>query len=190
MGLNHRLRETHQQSIPPRRSTRQSDTQTPSTTTTENPRSRAMSKLKKEIYEPNNIPTSKMLAKKLSFYYRDPNKGANALKEMENKEKKNEEGKSCAVCLEDFVPKQEVMVTPCKHMFHEDCIMPWLKSQGQCPICRFVICEKERENQNQNQIQMSLMNDDEIGPSYLIAGELMSIVRAMEEAFRLGPETH
>ncbi|XP_054813687.1 E3 ubiquitin-protein ligase At3g02290-like [Prosopis cineraria] len=169
-GFNRRLRETHQASVPPRRSTRQSNAQAP--TAPENPRCRALSKLRKEIYEPN-IPTSKMLAKKLSFYYRD-NKGVNALKEMENKQK-NEDRKSCAVCLEDFVPKQEVMVTPCKHMFHEDCIMPWLRSQGQCPICRFVICEKEREN--------------DVGTSYLIAGDLLSIVRAMEEAFRLDPET-
>ncbi|KAI9083096.1 hypothetical protein K1719_035000 [Acacia pycnantha] len=178
MGFNHRIRETHRPSVPARRSARQSDTQAP--TAIENPRSRALSKLKKEIYEPN-ISSSKMLAKKLSFYYRD-SKGVNALKEMENKQK-NEERKSCAVCLDDFVPKQEVMVTPCKHMFHEDCIMPWLKSQGQCPICRFVICEKERENPLP-------VNDDEIGASFEIAGELMSIVRAMEEAFRFSPETH
>ncbi|XP_028794337.1 uncharacterized protein LOC114749947 isoform X2 [Neltuma alba] len=178
MGFNPRLRETRQPSVPPRRYARQSDTQAP--TSLENPRSRALSKLKKEIYQPT-ISTSKTLAKKLSFYYRDP-KGVNALKEIENTEK-NEKGKSCAVCLEDFVPKQEVMVTPCKHMFHEDCIMPWLRSQGQCPICRFVICEKERENPLP-------LNDDDVGTNYLIAGELLSIARAMEEAFLLRPEPH
>lgn len=35
--------------------------------------------------------------------------------EMEN----DENSKRCAVCLEDFEPRQEVMLTPCRHMFHE-----------------------------------------------------------------------
>lgn len=50
-------------------------------------------------------------------------------------------GKRCAVCLEDFETKQFVTITPCNHMFHEECIVPWVKSQGKCPVCRFVIVE-------------------------------------------------
>ncbi|XP_075476195.1 uncharacterized protein LOC142517693 [Primulina tabacum] len=38
-------------------------------------------------------------------------------------------------CLEDFGTRQFVTSTPCNHMFHEDCIVPWVKSQGKCPIC-------------------------------------------------------
>jgi len=49
----------------------------------------------------------------------------------------------CAVCKEQFSlttedPDDQVIVTlPCKHPFHEGCIMPWLKSSGTCPVCRF-----------------------------------------------------
>ncbi|KAI0308257.1 hypothetical protein B0F90DRAFT_1681425 [Multifurca ochricompacta] len=49
----------------------------------------------------------------------------------------------CAVCKEQFAlntedPDDQVIVTlPCKHPFHEGCIMPWLKSSGTCPVCRF-----------------------------------------------------
>ncbi|KZT08680.1 uncharacterized protein LAESUDRAFT_723587 [Laetiporus sulphureus 93-53] len=51
--------------------------------------------------------------------------------------------KDCAVCKEQFQlgtedPDEQIIVTlPCKHPFHEPCIMPWLKSSGTCPVCRY-----------------------------------------------------
>lgn len=51
--------------------------------------------------------------------------------------------KDCAVCKEQFSataedPLEQVVITlPCKHPFHEGCILPWLKSSGTCPTCRY-----------------------------------------------------
>ncbi|KAG9013413.1 hypothetical protein FRB94_002941 [Tulasnella sp. JGI-2019a] len=57
--------------------------------------------------------------------------------------------KECAVCKDTFAPTTEdgeevIAVTlPCspnpkyQHTFHEDCIVPWLKQNGTCPVCRF-----------------------------------------------------
>ncbi|KAI9093215.1 hypothetical protein K1719_027229 [Acacia pycnantha] len=115
-GLNPMFGETVQQP-PPR--------------TVENPNSAVLSKLKKEIYEP-----PKILHKRVSLCYKDS--VANALKEKEKE--KQERRKRCAICLEDFEPREEVMLTPCKHVFHEDCLVPWVRSKVQCPVCRFVIC--------------------------------------------------
>jgi E3 ubiquitin-protein ligase RNF115/126 len=48
----------------------------------------------------------------------------------------------CAVCKEQFRldtedPEEQIVVSlPCKHTFHEGCILPWLKSSGTCPVCR------------------------------------------------------
>ncbi|RDB29358.1 putative RING finger protein P32A8.03c [Hypsizygus marmoreus] len=53
--------------------------------------------------------------------------------------------KDCAVCKEQFKletedPDEQVVVTlPCKHPFHEPCILPWLKSSGTCPVCRHAL---------------------------------------------------
>ncbi|CAI9757209.1 unnamed protein product [Fraxinus pennsylvanica] len=60
----------------------------------------------------------------------------------------DEDGKRCSICLDDFDSKQFVMLTPCNHMFHEDCIVPWVKSQGKCPVCRFVISERNASSEN------------------------------------------
>ncbi|KAI6182620.1 RING-type E3 ubiquitin transferase [Aphelenchoides bicaudatus] len=42
----------------------------------------------------------------------------------------------CTTCMETFELDEEVTVLPCKHVFHETCIFPWLKKQRTCPICR------------------------------------------------------
>jgi len=53
--------------------------------------------------------------------------------------------KDCAVCKEQFKletedpDEQRVVTLPCKHPFHEPCIIPWLKSSGTCPVCRFAL---------------------------------------------------
>ena len=45
--------------------------------------------------------------------------------------------KDCAVCKDDFEISQETIELPCKHVFHEECILPWIKQSGTCPVCRF-----------------------------------------------------
>ncbi|KAK6917938.1 Zinc finger, RING-type [Dillenia turbinata] len=128
---------------------------------------KALKKLKKEVY----IPTPKRIPRRVNLYYRDINpisKGKVAM---------DEDGKRCAVCLEDFEAREEVMLTPCSHMFHEDCIVPWVKSHGRCPVCRAPFSEHTRFSSMPNNVvpNMGGVADD------LFAGELISIIRAMNE---------
>lgn len=50
------------------------------------------------------------------------------------------------VPLED--QQDELMMMPCKHLFHLDCLQPWLKTNGTCPVCR-VSLEKDATKTNE-----------------------------------------
>ncbi|CAI8617355.1 unnamed protein product [Vicia faba] len=152
-------------------STHQTNTQVPHVI--EDSKSTILSKLRKIVYNPAPM----RLARKVSLYYRG--NASNDLKE--GVKEKKEDGMRCAICLEDFEAKEEVMLTPCNHMFHEDCIVTWLTSKGQCPVCRFVVFKEVKENS-------SSFDRNDIAnwePNHMISGELLSILRAMEEAFHL-----
>ncbi|XP_071699704.1 uncharacterized protein [Rutidosis leptorrhynchoides] len=43
----------------------------------------------------------------------------------------------CAICKDQFVIDDETKQLPCKHMYHPDCILPWLSNHNSCPVCRF-----------------------------------------------------
>ena len=43
---------------------------------------------------------------------------------------------SCSVCKDEFEISQNVLLLPCKHIFHDECIQPWLKDRNSCPTCR------------------------------------------------------
>ncbi|KAI1301179.1 E3 ubiquitin-protein ligase [Halotydeus destructor] len=42
----------------------------------------------------------------------------------------------CTVCMEDYKLDENVKKLSCGHVFHPECIVPWLKRHATCPVCR------------------------------------------------------
>ncbi|KAL1538857.1 RING-type E3 ubiquitin transferase [Salvia divinorum] len=42
----------------------------------------------------------------------------------------------CAVCKDEFAIGEKVTRMPCSHLYHGDCILPWLSIRNTCPVCR------------------------------------------------------
>ncbi|KAG1338231.1 E3 ubiquitin-protein ligase SIRP1 [Cocos nucifera] len=61
---------------------------------------------------------------------------------------KIEENMGCSVCLEDVAIGTEVKEMPCKHKFHNGCILPWLELHSSCPVCRFQLPADESKVSN------------------------------------------
>eukprot|EP00742_Colponemidia_sp_Colp-10_P001642 GILJ01001761.1.p1 GENE.GILJ01001761.1~~GILJ01001761.1.p1 ORF type:complete len:298 (-),score=34.81 GILJ01001761.1:233-1030(-) len=46
------------------------------------------------------------------------------------------EKETCAICQEAFPINSKAKQLPCQHLFHFDCILPWLEQHNSCPTCR------------------------------------------------------
>ncbi|XP_019377175.1 PREDICTED: E3 ubiquitin-protein ligase RNF128 [Gavialis gangeticus] len=46
------------------------------------------------------------------------------------------DGDSCAVCIEAYKPNEVVRILTCNHLFHKNCIDPWLLEHRTCPMCK------------------------------------------------------
>ncbi|GJN06997.1 hypothetical protein PR202_ga24782 [Eleusine coracana subsp. coracana] len=52
----------------------------------------------------------------------------------------------CPVCLEEFTVGDDLIMMPCKHRYHERCMVKWLALSRLCPCCRHALpCEDKAE---------------------------------------------
>eukprot|EP00835_Amoeboradix_gromovi_P005762 NODE_579_length_6479_cov_0.371160.p4 type:complete len:183 gc:universal NODE_579_length_6479_cov_0.371160:637-89(-) len=42
----------------------------------------------------------------------------------------------CCICYSNYLLKDEIFQLHCKHLFHKQCIIPWIEEHYNCPLCR------------------------------------------------------
>lgn len=50
----------------------------------------------------------------------------------------------CVVCMDTLAfprLRRDYLVTPCDHIFHPECLTPWLAQRLECPTCRLQLPE-------------------------------------------------
>jgi len=55
----------------------------------------------------------------------------------------------CPICRDGFKLGEKVPQLRCHHFFHKECITPWVKVNGTCPVCRATV--RQTDNQNSNE---------------------------------------
>ncbi len=45
----------------------------------------------------------------------------------------------CCICLDAMEVGEQVILLPCSHGYHKDCIQRWLARSAQCPLCKTVV---------------------------------------------------
>ncbi|KAL8471876.1 hypothetical protein ACS0TY_029200 [Phlomoides rotata] len=74
----------------------------------------------------------------------------------------------CAVCKDEFAIGEKTTKMPCCHLYHRDCILPWLRIRNTCPVCRYELptddasYERRRSGRGGSGSNGSLVDDFEV----------------------------
>ena len=139
------------------------------------------------IYIINYVPESEREDKIKEFLHRNKDK---KIKIIFNQ--------SCIICLDYFMPERDKLkienlldkkrlkrektnLLECGHKFHERCMVEWLKSQNECPICRISIKYNKTKKENKNDEET--INFLQFDNNYKVDDIVDDIVHVQKDAY-------
>ncbi|KAJ3102098.1 hypothetical protein HDU96_009764 [Phlyctochytrium bullatum] len=80
-------------------------------------------------------------------------------------------GQTCPICVEEFTEQDFSRETPCKHLYHRECIVSWLKMHNTCPSCRSEFPTDDKEYEKKRKAKLGrFANDEDDDPASLMFG--------------------
>ncbi|CCG82660.1 Putative uncharacterized protein [Taphrina deformans PYCC 5710] len=52
-------------------------------------------------------------------------------------------GDECSICQDDYTEGEVLVDLDCHHVYHEECLLSWIKTNRMCPICRTPVVEHQ-----------------------------------------------
>jgi E3 ubiquitin-protein ligase RNF115/126 len=72
----------------------------------------------------------------------------------------------CSVCKENYKIEEEITTMPCTHVFHTDCLLPWLNLHNSCPVCRYELKTDDPDYENRKkELRRTLSDSNRNGQS-------------------------
>jgi hypothetical protein len=105
-----------------------------------------------------------------------PPASAEAIHQLPNisvDENDGDNGKYCGVCCEQHLNGATCLRMPCGHLYHVQCLEPWLQKHCTCPVCRYEIASVDASYEprrlermrQRDEIELSGLGDREIAHS-------------------------